>query len=202
MLLEFSWGESEETSETTESRGSPAALTRCRALPGPGRARRPAGSALSAGATPAAAPSRPGPAPGDRFPPHLPSSGVWDSRAEPAVVSTRKLVTKSRRVRRLGRAPHSGVREAASPRKGALTGASSNPSVPLLTLCPGARQRDPRDPSTLRRPSRTSAELESRSPDACAGTGHSGAAPPFPGMPPTAPTLLTCPGGAHTEPHN
>lgn len=76
MLLEFPWGESEGTSETMEARVSPAALTPCRALPGPGRARQPAGSALSAGATPAAAPSRPGPAPGDRFPPHLSSSGV------------------------------------------------------------------------------------------------------------------------------
>lgn len=47
--------------ETTECRGSPAALTPCRALPGRGRARPPAGSALSAGATPAAAPSPHGP---------------------------------------------------------------------------------------------------------------------------------------------
>lgn len=67
------------------------------------------------------------PALSERFPPHLSSSGVWGSRAEPAVVSTRKLATRSRRVRRLGRAPHSRVREAASPRKGALVGASSSP---------------------------------------------------------------------------
>lgn len=65
-----------ERGETAESRGSPAALTPHPALPGRGRARPRARSALSAGATPTAVPSQPSPALGERFSPHLSSSGV------------------------------------------------------------------------------------------------------------------------------
>lgn len=117
-------------------------------------------------------------------------------------VSTRKLVTRSRRVRSLSRAPHSCVREAACPWKGALLGGTVKPVSP--TSHPSARSRAQRRESLPRRAAlpRTSAELGSRSPRACVGAAHSGGAPPFPWIPPAAPAALTCPGGAHTEPYN
>lgn len=117
-------------------------------------------------------------------------------------VSTRKPVTSSKRVRSLGRAPHSCVREAACPWKGALLGGTVKPVSPASH--PSTRSRAQRRETLPRRAAlpRTSAELGSRSPHACVGAGHGGGAPPFPSIPPTAPAALTCPGGAHTEPYN
>lgn len=111
-------------------------------------------------------------------------------------------VPSSRRVRSLGRAPHSCVREAASPWNGALLGGIVQPESHFSSfhLEQGRKIRGTH-------PRRTalpwaSAELGSRSPDACTGAGHSGQAPLFPWIPPTSPAVLTCPGGAHTEAHN
>ena len=139
-------GESQEG--TRGERGNPG-FTRS---PHPVR-RPPAGSAPSAGATPTAAPSPPGGEQGERFPAHLSSSGVWSSPPALRQVSTRKPVTSSRRMRALGRAPHSCVREAASPWKGHSSGASSSLGVPPLTLSPGAGRGDQRDLSKPHRPS-------------------------------------------------
>lgn len=91
----------------------------------------------------------------ERLPAHLPSSGVRARGPALRWVSARKPVPSRRRVRSRGRAPRSGVREAASPWKGALLGGIFQPGGPTSR------------PSTWRRTARSE------------GPGH--AAPPGPG---------------------
>lgn len=171
-----------------------------RTAPSRARQRPPARSARSAGATPAAAPSPPSRARGKRLPPHVSSSRVWGSRARPAMgfdpeAGYYQQEGAPGRPRPSLLCPPGCILGEGGTLRGHLPACESHFSPFHLERGREIRGTHPRPFSDQRgAPLQVSPRL--------GGRWAQRRVSPLSLDTSDSPSMLTCPGGAHAEPHN